>query len=103
MREFARHIYASPQWRRVREYVLKRDDYLCQRCGRPGNIVHHKVYLTPQNVNNPEIALGADNLEAVCEKCHAQEHEAHGVVGEGLAFNADGTLMEMERYELLHG
>lgn len=26
-------------------------------------LVHHKTHLTPENINDPEIALGEDNLE----------------------------------------
>lgn len=52
---------------------------LCEKCLEEGVItpatrVHHKVHLTPENVNNPDIALNWDNLEALCEKHHAAEH-----------------------------
>lgn len=36
--------------------------------------MHHKVKLTPENVNNPDIALNWDNLELLCKKCHLEEH-----------------------------
>ena len=63
MREFARGFYLSKEWRRTRAYIVARDHGLCVKCGRPGEIVHHKEHLTPENINTPEIALGENNLE----------------------------------------
>lgn len=40
----------------------------------PGEIVHHKVHLTPENINNPEVALSFRNLQLVCRQCHAEIH-----------------------------
>ena len=62
MREFAKTFYESPAWRRTRAYILKRDAGLCVHCGEPGVIVHHKIELTPRNIDDPAIALGEDNL-----------------------------------------
>ena len=63
LREFARGFYLSKEWRRTRAYIVARDHGLCVKCGRPGEIVHHKEHLTPENINTPEIALGENNLE----------------------------------------
>ena len=68
MREFAKAFYESPAWRRTRAYILKRDAGLCVHCGEPGVIVHHKIELTPRNIDDPAIALGEDNLETVCRR-----------------------------------
>lgn len=43
---------------------------------KPGYIVHHKEYITPGNISNPNITLNLDNLEYVCEDCHNKEHKA---------------------------
>lgn len=56
--------------------------HLCERClkqgiMKPAEIVHHKTELTPENINNPNITLSFDNLEAVCRDCHAIIHELH--------------------------
>ena len=40
----------------------------------PGEEVHHKIRLTPENISNPAIALNWDNLELLCKKCHMEEH-----------------------------
>ena len=37
--------------------------------------VHHKIPITPENVNNPQITLNWDNLELLCKTCHDQERE----------------------------
>lgn len=41
--------------------------------------VHHKIELTPENINNKRIALGMDNLVSLCGQCHKRitkaEHE----------------------------
>lgn len=93
MREFAKAFYESPAWRRTRAYILKRDAGLCVHCGEPGVIVHHKIELTPRNIDDPAIALGEDNLETVCRTCHALIHEGTPPLADGLAFDADGNNM----------
>lgn len=98
MREFARKFYLSTAWRETREYIYKRDMGLCVRCGRPGEIVHHKIYLTPQNIDNPSITLSEDNLELVCRECHAIEHEGQPATAAGLMFDDEGNLVEREGY-----
>lgn len=52
---------------------------LCERCMKqglivPGEIVHHKIRITPDNVDDPAITLNAANLELLCRDCHAEEH-----------------------------
>lgn len=53
---------------------------LCEECLKkglitPAEIVHHKIHLNGDNINDPNITLNWDNLEAVCRKCHAEIHE----------------------------
>ena len=52
---------------------------LCERCLEkglivPAVIVHHKTYITPNNITDPNIVLNFDNLEALCKNCHNYEH-----------------------------
>lgn len=52
---------------------------LCERCKVkglivPAEIVHHKIHLTAININDPSITTNFDNLEALCRKCHGEEH-----------------------------
>ena len=98
MKDFARSFYLSKAWRGTRDYIFKRDMGLCVRCGMPGEIVHHKIHLTPQNINDPAIALSADNLETLCRECHALEHAGLAPVAIGLMFDSDGNLVEKGGY-----
>lgn len=42
----------------------------------PGEIVHHIIELTPENINDPSVSLNFDNLRLVCRRCHAEAHGA---------------------------
>ena len=94
MRDFAKSFYASKAWKRVREYVFLRDMKLCVRCGKPGEIVHHKEHLTPENISDPFVSLNEHNLETLCRECHGIEHEGEPVTERGLVFDEDGNLVE---------
>lgn len=72
---FARKLYASKEWAKVRAFVYERDHGLCVDCGAGGQEVHHIKYLTEENINNPEVTLNAENLILLCKDCH---HKAHG-------------------------
>lgn len=83
MKEFARSLYHSSAWKNLREFVIRRDKGLCQRCKRhnrfhPGDIVHHINPLTPENIDVASISLNADNLEYVCKQCHEEIHKKIG-------------------------
>ena len=80
MKEYARQFYKSKAWKQTREAYAKARGFLCERClehglASPGEIVHHRIWITPDNVNDPTVTLNWDNLELVCRKCHADEHE----------------------------
>ena len=36
--------------------------------------MHHKTYITAQNVDDISITLDWENLEALCKACHNKEH-----------------------------
>lgn len=76
MREFAKKFYNSTLWINVRDYVRKRDRYICQGCGAIGEEVHHKIHLSPDNIKDPTVAINPDNLILLCHACHMKEHEA---------------------------
>ena len=64
---FAKAFYKSKKWRKCRAaFVASRvniDGGLCQICrDAPGYIVHHKVWLTPENITDPDIALNPANF-----------------------------------------
>jgi 5-methylcytosine-specific restriction endonuclease McrA len=74
MKEFAKNFYASHQWKSLRNKYFNSQFGLCERCGRPALIIHHKIYLTADNINNPNVSLNWDNLECLCLECHNAEH-----------------------------
>lgn len=71
---FARAFYNSTAWKECREAYKHKAAYLCERCGAAGVIVHHKNYITPENITDPSILLNFDNLELLCRACHDKEH-----------------------------
>lgn len=80
MKEYAKGFYKSPAWKECRKAYLKSKRGLCERCLakgiiNPAEIVHHTVWLTPDNINDPNITLDWNNLEAVCRSCHSLIHE----------------------------
>ena len=69
-------FYNSTQWRKLRQQVLIRDNYMCQHCLADGIvndkdlIVHHKIELK----RDWSKRLDMENLEAVCVSCHNKIH-----------------------------
>lgn len=97
-KEFAKMFYKSKAWQDCRRgYIAERiriDGGACETCGiNPGYILHHKINLTPNNINDPEITLNWKNLKWECKECHDKE-EGHGVdnksAGLLVMFDADG-------------
>ncbi len=79
MREFAKEFYRSKTWQRCRDDYGRSKSWLCERCldkglYKPGEIVHHKQHLTPDNIGDPSVTLSWDNLQLVCRDCHAELH-----------------------------
>lgn len=102
-RDFAKKFYNSKEWKKCREAYKQSVNGLCERClnnGKyvPGDEVHHKIYLTPDNINDPYITLSFSNLELLCATCHSIEHNRREkeVVREGLMFDNNGDLIRSE-------
>ena len=93
MKPWAEKFYKGKAWQEVRNAYYISKHGICERCGKPGDIVHHKIYLNPSNINNPEISLNFDNLELLCIDCHNKEHSAKLPVVDGLAFDENGDLI----------
>lgn len=80
-KDFADAFYTTNAWRKCREAYKKYRQGLCERCMSKGLIVpavevHHKVRLTQENINNTDVTLNFDNLEALCQACHHDEHNS---------------------------
>lgn len=79
-KEFSAAFYKSQQWRKCRDAFAASKGWLCEECAKkglivPGEIVHHRVELTPQNITDPSVTLSWSNLELVCRECHAAIHD----------------------------
>ena len=58
--------YTQEEYQQFREHVLKRDNYICQYCGKLAEHVHH---IKPQKLE-PFHALDPDYAISVCKDCH---------------------------------
>ena len=79
MREFAKEFYSSQTWRDCRDSYKRSKRGLCESCLERGIYtagaqVHHKIHLSPQNINDPNITLSWDNLQLLCAECHKRIH-----------------------------
>ena len=54
-REFSRKFYKSKQWTKAREYIFNKYHGLCNKCGAPGEEVHHIIWLSPKNIRKKNI------------------------------------------------
>lgn len=107
-KEWTNGFYVSPQWRKTRDAYYTKQCGQCERCLKeykagvrslasiqPGIIVHHKKELTPENINDPAVALSFDNLELLCEEHHNRQHKAKA---KRYSFDAEGNLIENKKY-----
>lgn len=89
---WAKAFYNSAVWRETRLAYMTSRHGLCERCGRPGLIVHHRRALRPQDMDDPRRTLGWDNLELLCHRCHDLEHMAKHPAAR-CRFDEDGNLL----------
>lgn len=80
MRDFARGFYRTKTWQAAREAAMSRDGRLCVDCLKrglyvPAEEVHHIIPLSPENINDPAITTGLDNLVSLCRECHKRRHK----------------------------
>lgn len=57
-------------WKKVRSIVIKRDSYLCVKCGTDKHLqVHHTTYK-----NHFHEMKHISDLITLCKECHKKEH-----------------------------
>lgn len=95
MKPWAESFYGSSQWHKVRELVKARAFGLCEICGQPGIIAHHKIVLTPENIKDVNISLNTDLLIFVCLDCHNRIHGSNGEQRTAV-FDSDGNLVDLD-------
>lgn len=96
-KDFTHGFYQSKAWIDTRSAYAASKNYLCEMCLSkglyvPGVITHHKQYITPENINDPNVTLSWDNLMLVCRDCHAELHKSDD--GKRYCFDDDGNLIE---------
>lgn len=104
-RDFALSFYRGQPWRRTRDAYMRLGHGLCEECLKegvytPAVIVHHKIHLSPENIDDPDITLSFDNLERVCNLCHAKLHpEIYDMDDDtmGTEFDQDGNVLRDRR------
>ena len=70
------NIYKTTRWKKKRQVILKRDDYLCRECKRYGKTteaktVHHAIPVEER----PELAFENKILISLCGPCHDKMHD----------------------------
>jgi 5-methylcytosine-specific restriction endonuclease McrA len=59
-------VYTEEEYQTFKQFVFKRDDYICQFCGEEATEVHHEK---PQKLE-PFFALDVDYAWSCCDGCH---------------------------------
>lgn len=81
MKKYAESFYKSIAWQNCRNAYMKKVGGLCEDCLKenkitPAEEVHHIKWITPQNINDPNVTLNWKNLVALCREHHRQRHGA---------------------------
>ena len=96
-------FYQSTTWRKCAKDLRALRHHTCEKCGKPGWLVHHIVPLTDETVDDSNIALNPDNLMLLCSSCHDAIHhhiKGHGSKGSrhvDLKFDANGNAIVSEK------
>lgn len=75
-----KEFYKTQAWKNTSRNYMQSKAGLCEKCLAkglitPAEVVHHKEPLTDDNINDFNISLSWDNLQALCRSCHAAAHE----------------------------
>ena len=95
--DFAKAFYNSAAWLHCRAAYIKSVFYMCETCKKPtgtSGILHHKIPLTSENINDPDITLNWDRLEYLCWGCHNQVTADALPVREDVRFDEHGNLVK---------
>lgn len=100
-KDFSKQFYDSKKWQACRKnYISTRmliDGGVCEICHKtPGRILHHKIKLSEENINNPDITLNPAHLMYLCHECHDDLHfrEDHNMKP-APRFTADGRIIPL--------
>jgi 5-methylcytosine-specific restriction endonuclease McrA len=59
-------------WQRIRLAALRRDHFICRVCGVPTGKSGQVDHIKPR-ASHPELMYDLDNLQTLCERCHAKK------------------------------
>lgn len=94
-KSWAAPFYNSRAWRKCRKAYAESKFFLCEVCGEPGEEVHHRIELTPQNINDPSITLNRENLQLLCHSCHDKtKRPVRSAVRDDVMFDEAGRLVQ---------
>lgn len=88
-------FYNGIKWRRLRDFILSRDNYLCQDCLKQNDIaaaeeVHHIIEVKVDWSKRYE----QDNLVSLCKSCHRKRHGKYQIS------NTPPLIKKNERYQI---
>lgn len=108
-----RYFYNSKLWNNVRKNVWLKQNLLCSVCGKPvyvdgisdylpkekrrTGIVHHKIWLDNNNLDDDNVTINENNLIGVCFACHSAIHSGTGVTRKEVQFDDEGNLIPREQ------
>lgn len=106
------YFYKSKVWKNVRHSIWLKQNLLCAICHKPvyvagisdyipkenrrTGIVHHKIWLDNNNINDDDITINDDNLIGVCKECHENIHHPDVSHRKDVMFDDDGNLISKE-------
>jgi len=106
-------FYQSKAWKQVRKNVWIKQNLLCFNCGKPvyvdglsdylpkekrrTGIVHHKIWLDNNNIEDDNITLNEDNLIGICLDCHNKIHSVSSSTRKEVKFDEEGNLIKREQ------
>lgn len=81
-RDPVHRFYSTQQWQKARNAYWKSVGGLCEECLKkglctPAEQVHHIKPLRPEDLDNPALTTGFNNLQALCARCHEEKHGKH--------------------------
>ena len=104
-----KQFYNSKLWKDVKQSIWLKQNLLCGICNKPvyvdglsewlpkdkrrTGIVHHKVWLDNQNINDDNITINEDNLIGVCKECHENIHHANMACRKDIMFDDEGNVI----------
>lgn len=105
-----KYFYNSKLWKEVRKNIWIKQNLLCAICHKPvyvdglsgylpkekrrTGIVHHKIWLDNNNIEDDNITINEENLIGVCKECHEEIHHIDKAHRNDVAFDEEGNIIK---------